>query len=158
MAPSRTWKTTDNAVLMAQPKKGCYMKTAIDYLCQVTEILNIARQDYSMCSKLISSLDREAQDILHLIETENFNASRGYLLARNLKKIRIKRREVKNNQALLQVLLAKFNGEFLQALDRKLINKARQQSKYKYVPKVTCNDAVHKGDTQLCPHQADVRS
>lgn len=45
----------------------------------------------------LSKLDLMQQDILHLIETENLDAKRCCRVIKELKKIRINRRNIKNN-------------------------------------------------------------
>ena len=56
--------------------------------------------------------DLEIQDILHKIEGYNFNASEGFLLARELKIASGKRREAKNNISIICSAKAKFEESF----------------------------------------------
>lgn len=43
-----------------------------------------------------SRLDLTQEDLLHLIENDNFNAAEGYFYAKRLKDVRMERRDVKN--------------------------------------------------------------
>ena len=52
-------------------------------------------EDIRLLYLQLSRLDGLQQDILHIIENGNFNASEGYLLARMIKNARIERRDVK---------------------------------------------------------------
>lgn len=52
--------------------------------------------------------DQETQDLLHVIEFSNFSASEGYRLARELQEVRRLRREIKNEQEVLQPIVKDF--------------------------------------------------
>jgi hypothetical protein len=74
-----------------------YMDSAIDYLKQISVIINTADSEYKAFSKQLSLIDLETQDILHIIENENFNAVQGFQLAKQLKEVRVRRRAIKQN-------------------------------------------------------------
>lgn len=112
------------------------MDTPIDYLCRIKAILDQAKVEYTDNSKRLSLLDLETQNILHMIENESFDAAHGYHFAKQLKEIRLKRRIVKNNHELLQILISGLDFESLDKIDRKLQRKLQQHSECVYIPRV----------------------
>ena len=112
------------------------MNAATDYLNRITEVVNQADNEYKALAKQLSRLDLETQDVLHFIENENFNASQGFNLAKQLKEIRIKRRAVKQNLELLQVLLSNIDKPKLASVNKKLQNKTQQYEGCTYSPKI----------------------
>lgn len=50
----------------------------------------------------LKKIDQEIQDILHAIELNNFNASNGYILAKELQKARQERRKLKDELEMLE--------------------------------------------------------
>lgn len=50
----------------------------------------------------LKKIDQEIQDIMHVIELNNFSASKGYILAKELKKARQERRRIKDELELLE--------------------------------------------------------
>lgn len=53
----------------------------------------------------IELCEKEIIDIEHVIELTTFNASRGYSLAKDIKEVRIRRRELKDQNELLSPLV-----------------------------------------------------
>lgn len=51
-----------------------------------------------------SEIDKQINDILHFIEFEKFSACEGYKLCKALKELRLKRREVKNELELINII------------------------------------------------------
>lgn len=51
-----------------------------------------------------SGIDKQISDILHFIEFEKFSACEGFKLCRALKELRLKRREVKNELELINII------------------------------------------------------
>ena len=51
-----------------------------------------------------SKIDKEISDILHYIEFYNFSACDGYKLARELKTLRLKRRDIKNQLEAINII------------------------------------------------------
>ena len=70
-------------------------------------------------SKEISLVKRDnaqQQDLLHMIENESFNASKGYQLAKTIKDLRVERRMVKNEFETLKQLKKGFVDESIKSL------------------------------------------
>lgn len=51
-----------------------------------------------------SNLDKQISDILHFLEFNTFSACEGYKLCKALKELRLKRREVKNELEIINIL------------------------------------------------------
>lgn len=111
------------------------MDTALDYSCRLKETINQAKTDIADFSKQLSQLDLAIQDILHCVELEPIGLERAYSLVNQLKEYRIKRRFVKNNHELLQVLLSTL-GDGVDQTDRKLRKKVQEQSECTYTPRI----------------------
>jgi len=60
--------------------------------------------DYEHYKKEEIKYNNLQQDILHMIESESFDAARGYYLAKTLKDLRIERRKIKNELYNLEKL------------------------------------------------------
>ena len=75
-----------------------------------TLIFDLSNQFKSMKSNkewllgMESKVDKEISDILHYIEFYNFNACDGYKLARELKTLRLKRRDIKNQLEAISII------------------------------------------------------
>jgi hypothetical protein len=74
------------------------------YICDEIEI------EMKQIAKDLSKYDLMEQDVLHMIENENFNAAEGYCMAKKLQEIRINRRETKNELAPMQTLITYINA------------------------------------------------
>lgn len=93
------------------------MCKAKDYSEQLLTIFNNINEDFKTLSNELSQADLSQQDILHMIENENFNASRGYELAKMIHDTRNKRREIKNELEPLNNLKTNFINRNLQPLN-----------------------------------------
>lgn len=60
--------------------------------------------------KIIKRCELETQDILHLAELESFNACQGFDIAKNIQKVRQKRRKAKDELQALSDLRAIMNN------------------------------------------------
>ena len=72
-------------------------------------------------TKELSNLDLEKSDILHYIELEKFNMSKGFKILRKLRSILKRRREVKNNLIKMQQVQSKITENKV-ILNKKLAN------------------------------------
>lgn len=64
----------------------------------------MAKGNEDYLNKELSNLDKEISDVLHYIEFYKFNAAEGYKLAKLLKTITEKRRDVKNELKLINII------------------------------------------------------
>lgn len=71
------------------------MCVAKGYAKQIESTYKDASKEYKQLRKQLSKFDIIQQDILHEIETGNFNAAQGYMMAKSLQNIRKERRKVK---------------------------------------------------------------
>lgn len=71
---------------------------------QLQQVVSQTPQRIKKLHELIQRADWEEQDILHLAEFENFNASQGYKIAEQIKKVRNKRRQYKDELEALTAL------------------------------------------------------
>ena len=60
------------------------------------QLLSISKKDKHRCLGLLSIVDKEIVAAKKDIEVGNFNACQGYKMAKRIKELRIKRREIKN--------------------------------------------------------------
>ncbi|WP_054751398.1 hypothetical protein [Piscibacillus salipiscarius] len=60
---------------------------------------------YEQNEAAIVELEQEQLDLLHVTEFSNFNASEGYSLSKEVKEVRMKRRQLKNENELLHECL-----------------------------------------------------
>jgi len=75
--------------------------------------------DYSnTLSDALSNVDLKICDLMHLIESETLKTNQSYRVMRELKKLRIERRKIKNDMELLKVYRDN---------NRKLLNKDSRQ-------------------------------
>ena len=82
------------------------MSNIVDDYRNATKKLQLAvsqtPQRIAELNKVIQRADWEEQDLLHLAELDNFNASEGYKIAKMIQKARLKRRDAKDELDELQ--------------------------------------------------------
>lgn len=69
--------------------------SSFDYGEALDNLLREAKRDQESLISQLSKVDRLQEDVLHIIELDNLNASKIMQQASNLKKIRSKRRDIK---------------------------------------------------------------
>lgn len=116
------------------------MDTAIKCINQIIEIVDQANSEYRALSGQLSSLDLETQDLLHFLENETFNVVRGYYLAKQLKDIRIKRRAIKKDLELFQILINSLDSIDFKKINQKLYKKIENRENYTYTPRILKKD------------------
>ena len=65
----------------------------------------IAKKRKEVLEKQLRDLEDEKLDIEHYIEFQNLNAAQGYKASRELKNCRVKRRSVKNELMVINIIL-----------------------------------------------------
>lgn len=93
------------------------MCKAVEYIEKLSIIYDEIQDDYERYSSELKHQDLLQQDILHAIENESFNASRGYVLAKMIQELRIARRKVKDELEPLTMLNDMFIAETMADLD-----------------------------------------
>lgn len=66
--------------------------------------LNVLKGNKNWLLDMESEVDKEISDIMHFIEFYNFSASDGYKLCKALKDLRLRRRKIKNELELINII------------------------------------------------------
>lgn len=82
-----------------------------DYIEEYNEYLNRIKKRKDELNQQLSNADLEEQDLLHLLEFEKFNGITLIKIAKKLKDIRVKRREIKNEWEQLNKIHTKLGKE-----------------------------------------------
>lgn len=76
-------------------------QTAMALRAIITEIPKM----FEFNSQGINICEKETQDLLHLIELTSFDACKGYKLSKDIQDVRIRRRELKDQNEVLEPLV-----------------------------------------------------
>lgn len=76
----------------------------------VRDCIKCVPERFKTNNEELTKLDLEAQDLLHLIEFKNLDVQRGYKVYKELQKIKQRRRELKNENELLQPVVKTLEG------------------------------------------------
>lgn len=68
-------------------------------------LFNSVDNDYAEIRNQLSNANQEQEDLLHEIELSPFNSYEGFLLAKKMKEVRLRRRQLDNDLKLSQVML-----------------------------------------------------
>lgn len=99
------------------------------YAVELKQLFNEISDEYNRLYLEIGKCDLKQQDLLHEIENCNFNASQGYRLAKELKEIREKRREVKNDFTIIEMIKKDFVNRYNQQLSKVLDSVMQKNNK-----------------------------
>lgn len=95
--------------------------------------LNVLKGNKAWLLDMESEVDKEICDIMHFIEFNNFSASDGYKLCKALKDLRLRRRKIKNELELINII----NTQSLNNVASGQTNKAIDSlDNKKYAPRV----------------------
>jgi hypothetical protein len=113
---------------------------------QLEEVYGQAYSYFENLKRQVSNIDLQMQDILHYIESSSFSASKGYLLAKIIKNIRIKRRVTKNEFELLQsvITILDKNKIDIEGLKKRAEKRIQAQLNETFTPKVVDFSDVYK--------------
>jgi len=121
----------------------------MDNLNTLKEALRSLSNEASELKERLSNLDLEEQDLLHFIEFGKINARDGYKLAKAIKEVRIKRRDIKNRFELIKNSLSlhitkERSIEEVFKIVESTINKAEESSKRekKYTTRIIDMESV----------------
>lgn len=87
----------------------------------------------NILEKQLHDLEDEKLDIEHYIEFQNLNAAQGYKASKELKNCRIKRRTVKNELAVINIIL---ELQMKKIIDSKIYQKIEELDKRTYKPRI----------------------
>lgn len=75
----------------------------VEEVKEIISKLNAIDSYNSSLPQQLSIIDKKQQDILHLIESQKISAFEAYRIIKELRKVRIERRKIKNDMELLRV-------------------------------------------------------
>jgi hypothetical protein len=87
--------------------------STLDSSKELVRLVNEINNNYHRLNKELSKIDLVITDLLHEIQNTNFSASHGYMLALELKQLRLSRHSLKMEHSIAQKLFDKLR-------DRKL--------------------------------------
>ena len=99
------------------------------YAVELKQLFNEISDEYNRLYFEIGKCDLKQQDLLHKIESSNFNAAQGYKLAKEIKELREKRREVKNDFTIIEMIKKDFVNRYNQQLSKVLDSVMQKNSK-----------------------------
>ena len=73
-------------------------------ICDLSDQFKTMKGNKEWLQDMHSRVDQEISDILHYIEFFSFNACEGYKLAKELKELRLKRRDIKNQLEAINII------------------------------------------------------
>ena len=90
------------------PKELKYTKIPMENLKEqiktTGQMLKTIKENEAWLSHALSEIDKEIVDIEHYIELYPFSACEGYKLAKKIKDLRVKRREIKNELEVIKLI------------------------------------------------------
>lgn len=128
--------------------------SALDSSKALVKLINDINDDYVRLNKELSFIDLKLTDLLHEIQNTNFSASHGYLLALELKQLRLERHSIKMEYSIAQKLHDKLRDRKLTpqtvtAIDGNLQDDYLRYLNSEYKPRVKkgvdCNESLHDG-------------
>ena len=105
----------------------------LDKINDMNGLVKDAIERKEILEKQLHDLEDEKQDIEHYIEFQNLNAAQGYKASKELKICRVKRRSVKNELAVINIIL---NQSIKDILNNEVRNKVEELDRRTYKPRV----------------------
>ena len=105
----------------------------LDKINDMNGLVKDATERKEILEKQLHDLEDEKQDIEHYIEFQNLNAAQGYKASKELKICRVKRRSVKNELAVINIIL---NQSIKDILNNEVRNKVEELDRRTYKPRV----------------------
>lgn len=110
-------------------------------LTQMRDFMQNFQKEIDRLQDELRKKDDETQDLLHYIELKYFNASEGWNIANEMRKVRQERREMKDLLDLMKAADSKINGNFMNInILNEAIGEVRKLNKTKktryYMPRV----------------------
>lgn len=104
------WKTMTVEEIVSSDSKINIQYTPIDIddlkesIGSLSNKLSILKGNKEWLLEELSNIDKQICDVLHFLEFNSFSACEGYKLCKALKELRLKRREVKNELELINIV------------------------------------------------------
>lgn len=80
------------------------MDSIKESICNLSNQFKVMKGNKDWLLEMESRVDKEISDILHYIEFYSFNACEGYKLTKELKELRLKRRDIKNQLQAINII------------------------------------------------------
>jgi hypothetical protein len=80
------------------------MENVKSLICNLSDQFKTMKGNKEWLADMHSKVDQEISDILHYIEFFSFNACEGYKLAKRLKELRLRRRDIKNQLEAIEIV------------------------------------------------------
>ena len=105
----------------------------LDKINDMNGLVRDATERKEKLEKQLRDLEDEKLDIEHYIEFQNLNAAQGYKASKELKTCRVKRRSVKNELAVINIIL---ELQMKEVVSSKIYQKIEELDKRTYKPRV----------------------
>lgn len=105
----------------------------LDKISDMNGLIKDATERKTVLEKQLQDLEDEKIDIEHYIEFQNLNAVQGYKASKELKICRMKRRSVKNELAIIEVIL---NYKMNEIVGNKIYQKIEELDRRTYRPRI----------------------
>lgn len=105
----------------------------LDKINDMNGLVKDAKRRKDILEKQLQQLEDEKLDIEHYIEFQNLNAAQGYKASKELKTCRVKRRSVKNELAVIDIIL---ELQMKEAVSSKVYQKIEELDNRTYKPRV----------------------
>lgn len=105
----------------------------MDKVDDMNGLVKDAKKRKEVLEKQLKELEDEKLDIEHYIEFQNLNAAQGYKASKELKTCRIKRRSVKNELAVINIILGLQMKEIVSS---EVYQKIEELDKRTYKPRI----------------------
>lgn len=109
------------------------IKVWIQKLQDMNGLIAEATMRKEILEKQLHELENEKIDIEHYIEFQNLNAAQGYKASKELKICRIKRRAIKNELAVINIIL---NRKLNEVMNGEIIKKIEELDRRTYTPRI----------------------
>lgn len=98
------------------------IKVWLDKLCDMNGLIKEAKKRKIVLEKELKIIEDERLDIEHWIEFSKFNGVQGYIVSKELKECRMKRRTIKNELLVLDIILEqKVNGNMIEEVKKRIL-------------------------------------
>lgn len=105
----------------------------LDKINDMNGLVREAKEKKAILEKKLHDLEDEKLDIEHYIEFQNLNAAQGYKASKELKNCRVRRRTVKNELAVINIILS---PKVKEMITDEIYNKIQEMDKRTYIPRV----------------------
>lgn len=107
-----------------------------DKIIEVSKMLDELDEYDDSLSSSLSTVDSKICDLMHLIENNTLKTNQCYRIVRELRKLRLERRKIKNDMDLLQVFKTEknklLNVEYRKFLLNSIYKEDKRQNNVKY--------------------------